>query len=234
MESTLTLLLHRRDARAALAARDFAALGIAGDAAAQAAFAALDLHELEASAAAVRRELLTRRHRGTGGLLDWYPRTIAAWRARHPDDATLDALAATFLESPAAQAWREGVQDEPGQCLEEAFHRFADACALGDAAAREDEWLTAQLRALALCPEPAFVVPAELRPAAAGGWFAVATAAPAPMLYAAVRGRFIRGAITPGLAAGLRSDADAARLPAEIHASLAELGLLAPRARPPD
>ncbi|WP_437906196.1 hypothetical protein WME95_49615 [Sorangium sp. So ce327] len=31
---------------------------------------------------------------------------------------------------------------------------------------RQDEWLTAQLRALALCPEPAFVVPAEVRRAA--------------------------------------------------------------------
>jgi hypothetical protein len=225
MERTLTALLYRRDARAALAARDFGRLGLAGDAAAIAAFAALDLRELEASAALVRQMLLARRYRGTGGLVDWYPRTLAAWRAAHANDASLDELAASFLESPHAEAWREGVAGEPGQCLEEAFYRFACARGLGDAASRKDEWLTAQLRALALCPEPAFTIPDELTCAPGGGWFAVAGAADAPILYAAVRGRFIRGGLSPALAALLRGEAPAAGAPEEVRARLVELGL---------
>jgi hypothetical protein len=218
MERTLTLLLHRRSARAALRARDFAALGLAGPdhASTRAAFAAVDLDELDAAAALLRRELVTRRHRGTGGLTDWYPRTIAAW------SASLDELVAAFLESPASVAWREVAHDAPGQCLEEAFYRFACAAELGDEVVREDEWLTAQLRALALVPSPAFVVPGELRPAVAGGWFAVA--AHAPVLYAAVRARFLRGPVTPGLARWLRSGEG--ELPGAVRAQLAELGLV--------
>jgi len=225
MERTLTALLYRRDVRAALAARDFARLGLAGDPAALAAFAALDVHELEASAALVRQMLLSRRYRGTGGLVDWYPRTLGAWRAARPDDASLDELAATFLESAHAEAWREAATGEPGQCLEEAFYRFACARDLGDAASRQDEWLTAQLRALALCPEPAFTIPAELTRAPGGGWFAVAGAADAPILYAAVRGRFIRGGLSPSLAALLRGESPAAAAPEEVRARLVELGL---------
>jgi hypothetical protein len=220
VERTLTALLYRRDARAALAARDFAALGIAGDDEAVRAFSAIDVRELEASATLVRRALLDRRHRGTGGLCDWYPRTLLAWCRLHTDDLELDELAATFLESSAADAWRE---HGAGTCLEEAFYRFACAHELGDPLVREDEWLSAQLRALALCPEPAFAVPAEVRRTPAGGWFAIGGTAAAPVVHAAVGGKCIRGAITPALAAILRGE----MVPSEaVRRQLVDLGLL--------
>ena len=220
MERTLTALLHRRDARAALAARDFAALGIAGDDEAIRAFSAIDVRELEASAALVRRALLDRRYRGTGGLCDWYPRTLVAWCRVHPDDVELDGLAATFLESSAGDAWRES---GAGLCLEEAFYRFACAAELGDPLVREEEWLSAQLRALALCPEPSFAVPAEVRRTPGGGWFALGGPAAAPVLHAAVGGKHIRGVITPALAAILCGD----HVPSEaVRRQLVDLGLL--------
>jgi hypothetical protein len=106
------------------------------------------------------------------------------------------------------------------ELLEEAFYRFCEYVGLGDPPVREDEWLTAQLRALALCPEPAFVVPAELR-RAPRGWFAIA--GDPPVLYAALAGRAIRGTITPSIAAVLRGE----KAPDDALArELAAMGLL--------
>jgi hypothetical protein len=78
---------------------------------------------------------------------------------------------------------RSGLAVPPS--LEEALDRFCGYVGLGEPAVRQDEWLTAQLRALALCPEPAFTVPAALR-RAPRGWFAIA--GEPPMLYAALAG----------------------------------------------
>ena len=49
--------------------------------------------------------------------------------------------------------------------------------------------------------------------------------ADAPILYAAVRGRFVRGGLSPSLAALLRGETPAAEASEEVRARLVELGL---------
>ena len=55
------------------------------------------------------------------------------------------------------------------------------------------------LRTLTVTPDPAFILPPYLC-RAPGGWFAVSHATP-PVLHAAVGGRYLRGEITPFIAA---------------------------------
>jgi hypothetical protein len=216
-ERALAALVYSRRAREAWRASGPSALGLAPDEAA--AFAALDPIALERQAAAVRQLVLGRSHRGTGGLREWFPRTIAAWRAAFPDDAELDELVTRLLDSPAGSAWRESAQDELGLSLEEAFFRFAEAAAIGDPAVREQELLGCIVGALAIDPEPAFLLPPSVRRAPAG-WFAVA-ARGAPELYAALPGRLLRGPITPLLAA-LLEGAELARAAAACNVSVAD------------
>jgi hypothetical protein len=145
--------------------------------------------ELEEAAQQVRRMVLARCHRGTGGLATWFPETLAAWRSAHPDDATLDDLAAAFCASPACAAWRESATATPGISLEEAFYRFFTAATVGDPLARQDEFLGALLRGLAVTPGARFRHPAAVRPAP-GGFFAVSDGG---TLHAAIDGRYLRG-----------------------------------------
>jgi hypothetical protein len=157
-------------------------------------FASLAADELEAAARQVRQMVLGRVHRGTGGLSAWYPRTLAAWRARHDEDATLDGLAAAFCASEACAQWRESATGEPGISLEEAWYRFFTAAGIGDPIETEDEFLGALLRALAITPGARFRHPATVRPAP-GGHFAVSRGG---TLHAALDGRYVHGAL-PGL-----------------------------------
>src|SRR5205814_783916 len=89
LEEALAALLYDDGARARLRA------GQARDP----RFAALDADELEEAARAVRRMVHGRAHRGTGGLEAWFPRTLAAWRAAHSEDAELDELLTRFCSS---------------------------------------------------------------------------------------------------------------------------------------
>jgi hypothetical protein len=157
------------------------------------ALATLDVAELERAAARLRREVVTRRHRGVGALGDAFPRTLAAWREAHPEDGDLDELAARFLESPAYDAHRELPFAGPGIGFEEAFFLFAEAQGIGDAETREHEFLRAVMRALAVSPEPSFLVPPQVR-RIAGGFAAVG---PGPTLYAVTDGRVLEGPVPP-------------------------------------
>ena len=105
------------------------------------------------------------------------PRLLAnRWPTSRKRSAGYRRLSAFVASAAPACAWRR------------AFYRFCGYVGLGEAAVRQDEWLTAQLGALALCPEPAFTVPAHLR-RAPRGWFAIA--GEPTMLYAALAGELV-------------------------------------------
>jgi len=149
----------------------------------------IDPGELESAADAVRRDVMTRGYRGSGGLAAAFPRTLAAWQPQDVDH---------FLASPAYAAYREVPYAGDGGCLEEACYRFCEAANLGDAVTREHEFLGALLRALVVSPDPAFALPAEVR-RVPGGFVSITTRGE-PTLFLAVHGRLITGELTPFLA----------------------------------
>lgn len=171
--------------------------------------AALDPDELDEAAASVRRMVLERTHRGSGGLVDWFPRTIAG----HDHDE----LIARFCSSAACALWRES----PVRCevsLEEALYRFFVDAAIGDELVREEEFLGAIVRALAVTPKASFVWPSALR-RAPGGCFAITRDL---VLHAAIDGRYLRGPITPLLADVLLGKTDNG----DVMATLRQLRLI--------
>lgn len=226
LEQALDSLLHRASERAAFLRGG--GLDVSQDD--LAALRCIDPGELERAAAAVRDDLLARTHRGSGGLLAQFPLTIGAADPR--------ALVDRFLESAAFETYREVPFAGRGTCLEDAFFRFCEASDLGDPVIREREVLAAVVRTLVVSPHPAFTLPDAVR-RCPGGFFAIASRG-APMLYAASRGRFITGALTPVLAAVLLTpERDAARHdvpPSILQAALAQfaaMGLIADSERAP-
>ncbi|MEO7329380.1 MAG: hypothetical protein ABI193_12425, partial [Minicystis sp.] len=206
LDQALDHLLHRRSYREAFLADRHALLDLAPDD--LAALATLDRAQLVLAAEGVREDLLQRSHRGSGGLRALYPRTIAAWTQAHPEDETLHELLFGFMESEPFARYHELPFAGQGLCLEEAFHRFAESASIGDPTAREEEFLTAMVKALLLSPRPDFSVPAEIR-RTPGGFFALGTRGD-PALYAAVQGRLVLGPLTPFLAALLEAPEEAA------------------------
>jgi hypothetical protein len=152
-------------------------------------------------------DLVSRKHAGSGSLLDLYPRTIEAFRRLHgeADDATLE-LAYSFMDSAAFDEYREFPHAGAGATLEESFYRFAEAEDLGDPVAREAEFLAAMAKLMCANPRIDARLPTELRKAAKGH-FAV-SARGAPVLYGALLGRFVTGPLTPFLAELLVTSAD--------------------------
>jgi hypothetical protein len=180
LEDALAVLLH--DARA----REQLRAGHADDP----RFLALDVEEIEEAARGVRRMVLGRAHRGTGGVEDWFPKTVAAWREAHPEDEALDALVAMFCASAGCSAWRE---HGTGISLEEAFFRFWLDTGVGDPETVEEEFLGAIVRAIAVTPRARFERPRALRDAP-GGCYAVSRAG---VLHAALGGSYVTGPLTP-------------------------------------
>jgi hypothetical protein len=161
------------------------------------ALSAVDLSQLEQASQLACEGVLTRSHRGSGSLLDAFALTIAAWRsAQHA--APLFELAAAFTESRHFDGYSALPTCAGGPSLEEAFFRFADEMAIGDAPTRLAEYAAAILRALVVTPKPSFRIPDFVR-RAPGGYFAVLDAG--PTLIAALDGRLVTGPITPLLAA---------------------------------
>jgi hypothetical protein len=181
-----------------------------GDGAPTLALAGHDGRDLDEARAAVRQMVLTRTHRGTGGIRDWFPRTIAAWRAAHPDDTDFAQLTARFLASPACDSWREVPTGSAGVSLEEALHRFFGDEKIGDAPTRDEEFLSAVVRGLAVTPRAQFTLPPSVR-WAPGGCYALAGL----VLHAAIDGAYLRGPVTPLVAALLGGDS-AARAAARL------------------
>ncbi len=196
LDQALDRLLHHRSYLDAFLAGRVDELDVSADD--LQALLCIDPVQLRKTAQRVRADVIQRKHRGSGGLLELYPRTVNAWRVAHPEDVQLDELLAQFLESSAFEAYRETSLAGPGVCLEESFFRFCEAHGIGDSATLEDEFLTAMMKALVLSPRPDFTLPDELH-CVAQGFFAVSRRAP-PMLYAAVRGNLVLGPITPFIA----------------------------------
>jgi hypothetical protein len=234
LDIALDRLLHDRGYREAFLAGCLDALDLSAED--REAVATIDPEALAREADAVQKDLLHRRHRGTGGLLSLYPRTLAAWRSAHPDDGHLVEIICRFMESEAFGAYREIPFAGLGQSLEEAFYRFCEDEGIGAADEREDEHLSAVMKALLLSPDPAFTLPAEVR-TASSGFFAVSRRGE-PRLHAAVSGRYLTGVLTPFLADLLLSPEDPAAIaarhdvaPAVREASLSQLAALGLRPR---
>ncbi|MGQ0508637.1 MAG: multinuclear nonheme iron-dependent oxidase [Myxococcaceae bacterium] len=170
---------------------------------------------------AVRKMVLERRYRGTGGLREWYPKTIAAWIEQHPDDAGLELLVAQFCASGAGTLWREYPNARRGLSLEEALYRFFETEGVGDAAVREDEMLGAVVRTLAVTPRGGFVWPDQVRATKAG---CVALSSEL-VLHAVTTGRYVRGSVTPLIAALLRGD-DVAGVAAHFGVPVGEVDVV--------
>jgi hypothetical protein len=216
LERALERLLHDRALLAAFGAGRHAELGLSPDEVAL--LSALDPAELAAIAAKIREELRERRHVGCGGLSEAYPRTLAAYRAAHPHDATLDDLLAAFTASPAFADYREVPHAGRGSSLEESFFLFCEALDVGTAEVREAEFLQAVLRALAVNPRPVFSIPDCVKKRT-NAYIAASERTPTPVLFAAVverpaaggrgdhdQARFVSGPITPFLRDLLLSD----------------------------
>ncbi len=203
-ERVLARLIHSRRARSTWREQGLAASDVSPEVAAE--LATLDPIAVEKAAAAVRRHVIERTHSGVGTIVDAFPRTIAAWRERMPSDRDLDELAATFLDSPAAAAWRETPAHTVGTTLEEAFYQFATAEQLGDPAARETERLSVLIRMLAIDgTAPAYDVPGCVQRRAGVAW-AISNSVP-PTLFATVDGRIMIGTVTKLVADLLAGDA---------------------------
>ncbi len=164
-------------------------------------FASLDPIELAAVSASLRRMILGRIHRGSGGLESWFPATLAAWRSLCGASDPLDELITLFCASAPCAAWRELPAGSLGLSLEESFFLFFEEAGIGHPETREEEFLGALLRSLAVTPDASFLRPAAVRKAP-GGCFAISRQG---TLHAALDGRYVRGAITP-LIASLLSD----------------------------
>lgn len=195
VDVALDHLIHRRSYRSAF---------LAGERAHD--LSAAELTELETIdprvlnelATRVARETFTRKHAGSGSLLDLYPRTIGAFVEQHGNiDAVLE-LSFAFMESPAFGRYREMPHAGRGLSLEEAFYRYAEAEGVGDRGVREAEFLAAMAKLLCASPRADVVLPPELR-RTGGGHYAVSVHG-SPTLYGALRGRFVTGPLTPFLA----------------------------------
>ena len=155
----------------------------------------VDGAQLDAMAALVRDEVWRRTHRGTGALGELFAETVAAWRAKAPDDARCERMVDRFVASEAFARHRALPYAGEGCSIEEAFFAWCTDEGIGDDAVREREFLSAMARALTMCPAPEFQVPAVFR-RVARGWCAVSSGA-TPVLYAALDGRCVTGAVTP-------------------------------------
>jgi hypothetical protein len=163
--------------------------------------------EVAEAAALVRQMVLTRSHRGTGTVRDWFPRTIGT--------LDLEDLVAAFCRT--CDEWREHTL---GISLEEAWFRFFESRDVGDPMVREEEFFGAIVRALAVTPRARFLWPEAVR-RAPGGCFAVTRRL---VLHAALDGRYLRGEITPLVAALLRGESTGNS--AEVLAQLRSMRLL--------
>jgi hypothetical protein len=221
IDEVLDRLLHRRSYLArfledpkklAFSAEDLDALAV------------IDRDELVSTAAAVRRDVMRRNHRGSGSLVDLYPRTIGA--------RDVVELVADFMESPEFDAYREVPFAGVGLSLEESFYRYCEAHSIGEPVVREREFLAAMVKALLLSPRPDFHVPAAILPCPRGV-FAVA----GTTLFAALGQQFVTGPLTPFLVELLLRDETAASIaerhrvsPAVLEATIEQLRALGLRA----
>ncbi len=212
LDQALDRLIHKRGYRDAYLQGRFDALELA--ASDLALVRSMNGQALGRLAERVAGEALARKHSGSGSLFELYPRSIQAWREAHPEDASGLCLAFAFLDSPAFDGYRELPFSGIGTSLEEAFFRFCELEGLADRVIREHEFLAAMMQLLVVSPSACVALPDCIQ-RTAGGFFSISARA-APTLYAAVRGRLVRGPLTPFLASLLAPGAQPRQV-AEQH-----------------
>jgi hypothetical protein len=195
------------------------------EAADQDELAALDLLALERAATAFVRSIRRRSHRGSLSLERAFEKTIAAWRAKHPEDIELDELFTRFVESNAFERFREDGSEALGASIEEAFFRFATLEQIGTRATRETEFFVAFLVALAVVDAPRFMVPPELA-RCPRGHRAVAQTTEGHFLFAALDGRYVEGPVTADIARILDAGGSTDPRDEKTCTALAAMGLL--------
>lgn len=196
LEEALYRLTHHRSYREAFVAGRDDELGLDDDDLRE--LESVDVDQLQHYAERVIDDVLRRKHRGTGGLRETFPRTLSAWRESHPADVGLRELIARFLESDAYGAHRD--VDDTGCSREEAFFHFCAGEDIGTPAVRREELLSACLRGLVICPRPSFRVPDGVH-RRGRAWVAIGGDPGEPVLFVASPERFVRGAVTPFIAA---------------------------------
>ncbi|MFT6820158.1 MAG: hypothetical protein ACJATT_003982, partial [Myxococcota bacterium] len=152
----------------------------------------------------ISARLPRRANRGVGRLTTSFPNTFQAYSQTHGADVA--PVFEAFLVSSQSAPWKPVPFAGLGPCLEECFARWAREQTWADPGVVEHEMLSAVCRALATDPDPAFVPPAAFF-GEPGHWVAVGGEA-SPMVYAAVHGTVVTGAVTPLIAGVLRREAD--------------------------
>jgi hypothetical protein len=220
LDVALDRLIHNRSFRRDFMATGGASLEVRAEDAAT--LGAIDLRTLSDLAERVAAELMSRRHAGSGSLVDLYPRTIEAYCSEHGGHDALIDLACAFMDSPSFERYREIPHAGLGSSLEEAFFRYSEAEGIGDPVGREEEFLAAMAKLFVVSPRAAVSLPREIR-RAASGYYGVGTRG-TPALYGALRGRYVTGRLTPFLADLLAPEADFAETAKRHGVSDAVLG----------
>jgi len=193
LDEILDSLLHKRSFRIAFMEGRYEELAIG--AAELEELRTVNVDQLASTANQIQRDLLRRKHRGGGGLVDLYRESVEAWKQSHPSDGDLEELSFTFMESEPFDAWRELSPGAGGIPLEEAFYLFLEQERIGCPVMREREFLTAMMKLLAVSPHADVKLSGRIR-RAPSGFFALSSRG-APALYAAVRDSIITGSVTP-------------------------------------
>jgi uncharacterized protein len=192
---------------------------------------ALPVPEVRALGREIRHQLAARRSLGQRPLRERFAKVFEAWDAAHPGDP--DGLLTAFCAPPLGRDWAEvGFDGRP--CIEAAFYGFVSARAWVPPEVLRAEYYSSLIDTLGVVGEPAFGVPSVVI-GGPGRWLVVDEGPPC-RLYAATKGRVIKGALPP-LAAGVLTGLDDATLAdrhqlpvsaiAPVRAKLAALGLLA-------
>jgi hypothetical protein len=182
------------------------------------ALATIQRTQLEAMAALICDQVWRTSHRGVGSLADMFPETTALWKREHPSDVECGQMVRDFVASKEFVRHRSVGCVAGGWSLEQTFYEWIRRVLAGNAHVFEHEYLSAMARALTVCPDPSFEVPEVFRKVKSG-WCAVSLG-DVPVLYAAVGGRLMTGAVTPLVAAllcGKPPDATHEHVAAELR-----------------
>lgn len=193
LDEILDNLLHKRSFRFSFIEGRYEELGIGAVELEE--LRAVDFDQLASTANQIRRDLLRRKHRGSGGLIDLYQESLETWKQSHPSDGDLEELSLAFMESEPFDAWRELSPGAPGIALEEAFYLFLEQEGIGSPVVREQEFLTAMMKLLAVSPHTDIKLPGRIH-RTPSGFFALSSRG-APAVYAALRDSVITGKVTP-------------------------------------
>jgi hypothetical protein len=193
LDEILDRLLHKRAFRIAFTEGRYEELAIGGVELEE--LRTVNVDQLASTANQIQRDLLRRKHRGSGGLIDLYRGSVEAWKQSHPSDGSLEELSSAFMESEPFDAWRELSPGAGGIALEEAFYLFLEQEGIGSPAIREQEFLTAMMKLLAVSPRADVKLSGRIRRIPSG--FLALSSRGAPALYAAVRDSIVTGSVTP-------------------------------------